>query len=442
MSRFKLHRRTMLRGSLAGAAVAIGLPMLDLFRDSAPKAHAAPGSMKYFGVFFWGNGNIPSRWTPTITGTGWEMTEQLAPLAAHRDKFSVVSNLAVKTTNAVAHESGASGIFTGASLLETPQGFTFAGPSIDQRIADVLGTTTPYRSIETSCENGESWSFRGPHARNTAISSPATLFANVFGGGIMSGGGGDTTGLALRVSVLDAVIADANRLRVRLGVDDRRRLDQHLTGIRELEKRLAPRDPNLPPPVCDFPAEPLADYPDINGRAQLSAKSRAFVDILVHAVQCEQVRVFSHWLTRSVTDLLFQSTPSVSIVDGHHRLTHDEAGDQPMVHECVKQVMAELAYMIEAFDAVPDPDGGSLLDHMTLLATSDCSLGRQHRLDEFPIILAGGGGGFRMGEHIRLPTPENASRLQLALLQAADLSIASFGGDDGFTTEPLTEIKV
>jgi len=440
MANTKLSRRIMLRGAIAGAAVGIGLPMLDIFRDDRQRARAASGYMKYFGIFFWGNGTIPSRYTPTTIGANWEATEQLAPLAQLRDKLTIVSNLAVKTENSVAHESGASGILTGQSLLSTPQGFTFAGASIDQLIADKLGTATPYRSIETSCENGESWSFRGPHNRNTAISSPHTLFANVFGGGVMTGGG-DTVGNALRTSVLDAVMNDANRLAARLGAADRHRLDQHLTAIRELEKRLAPRDPNLPPPVCDFPGEPLADYPDVNGRAQLSAKSRAFVDILVHAVQCEQVRVFSHWFTRSVTDVLFQSTASVQIVDGHHRLTHDEAGDQPMVNECVKQIMAELAYMIEAFDAVPDPDGGSLLDHMILLATSDCSLGRQHRLDEFPIIYAGSAGGtFKTGEHIRLPTPTNASRLQLSFLQAADIGIPSFGSGPGLATDPLTEI--
>lgn len=438
MSRTKLSRRTMLRGTVAGAAVAVGLPMLDIFRDSMPRARAASGGMKYFGLFFWGNGNIPELWNPSDAGVDWQMTEQLAPLAPVRNKITVVSNLAVKTANSVAHESGAAGIFTGSSLLSTPTGFTFAGASVDQLIADRIGDTTPYRSIETSCENGESWSFRGPNVRNPAIASPAELFSDVFGGGLMMGGGGDPDGIMLRGSVLDAVTADANRLALRLGSEDRRRLESHLEGIRALERRLQPSAPA----VCDFPAEPLSEYPAIDGRAQLSAKSRAFTDILVHAVQCEQVRVFSHWFTRSVTDVLFQST-SIPVTDGHHRLTHDEAGLQPMVNECVKQVIAELTYMIQAFDAVPDPDGGSLLDHMVLLATSDCSLGRQHRLDQFPIIYAGSGGGvFKTGEHIRLPTPENASRMQLAFLQAADINVGSFGAGDGFTTDPLREILV
>lgn len=443
MARFPISRRAMLRGSLAGATATIGLPMLDYFRDRTPRARAAAGNMKYFGVFFWGNGNVPSRWVPEATGDQWGMTDQLAPLAAVRDRFTVVSNLAVKTSNAVAHASGAAGIFSGSALMQTAQGETLATPSIDQLLADKLGSSTPYRSIETSCENGESWSYRAPFTRNSAIFEPATLFANVFGGGIMSGSGGDTVGKALRVSVLDAVLDDANRLAAKLGANDARRLDQHLTAIRELERRLAPRDPSLPPPVCDFPATPEADYPAIEGRAQLSAKSRAFVDILVHAVQCGQVNVFSHWFTRSVTDVLFRSGETVPVVDGHHRLTHDEAGDQPMVNECVKQVMAEFAYMIEAFDAVPDPDGGSLLDHMVLLATSDCSLGRQHRLDEYPILYAGTGGGtFRTGQHIRLPAVENASRLMLSFLQAADLSFSEFGTGEGRATEALTEVLV
>ena len=92
MSQNKLSRRTMLRGMLGGAAIGIGLPMLEIFMNDHGTALADGDAFpKRFGIFFWGNGMLPPKWNPTTTGANWEMTEQLAPLAAYREKFSLVT---------------------------------------------------------------------------------------------------------------------------------------------------------------------------------------------------------------------------------------------------------------------------------------------------------------------------------------------------------------
>lgn len=442
MSRTKLSRRTMLRGMIGGAAVGIGMPMLEIFMNDHGTALADSSPFpKRFGIFFWGNGMLPQFWNPTTPGANWEMTPQLAPLASMREKFSLVTGMAVKTANIEAHGAGASGIFTGTSLLQTPQGNTMPGPSIDQTIADAIGNQTRFRSIETSCVNDGSYSYRGPHNRNPAENSPKALFNRIFGDGFREPGGTAMVDprLAPRIRVLDAVQEDALRLRTRLGTSDRQRLDQHLSGVRALEAqidRLAQDPPNLV--ACSRPGMPLDAYPPIEGRAQLSAINRAITDIMVMALACDQTRVFSHWFSPSVSNVLF---PDAS--DGFHQLTHDEPGDQPQVDAIVKIIMGEFAYMLSALDAVQEGGSGdTLLDHLAILCTSDCSLGRQHRLEDFPIIVAGSAGGaLKTGIHYKSPSSENASMVLLSVARAVGLSLGSYGAGNGLAMQGLSAIE-
>jgi hypothetical protein len=244
----------------------------------------------------------------------------------------------------------------------------------------------------------------------------------------------------MRRSVLDAVEDDALRLRKRLGTTDRQRLDQHLAGVRTLELQIARLEQNPPSrAACMKPGSPLDDYPKIEGRAQLTAINRAITDVMVMALACDQTRVFSHWFTPSVSNVLF---PEAS--DGFHQLTHDEPGDQPQVNAIVKIIMGELAYLIEKLDSIPEgTDGGTLLDNLVLFCTSDCSLGRQHRLEEFPILLAGGAGGqIRMGTHYRSPASENATMVLFTLAQAMGLSFSTFGSGNGMASSGLSAIEV
>lgn len=443
MPRTTLSRRTLLRGMLAGSAVAIGLPMLEIFCNDHGDA-LAQGSVfpKRFGLFFWGNGMIPSRWTPPAGAASFTASEQLAPLAGLEQHLTLVTGMAVKTANTEAHTAGAAGIFTGTSPFNDGRGNTFAGPSLDQLIADEIGTTTRFRSIETSCDGGDTHSYTGPYSKNAAETSPYRLFDRIFGAGFTAPGETQTVDptLALRRSVLDVVTDDAARLRPRLGSADRIRLDKHLDGIRQLELQLAALQAGPPNyAACVRPSAPLGDdvllVPDALGRPKLGEMNRAFCDLLALAFACDQTRVASHWFTHSVSGALFQNVP-----DGHHRLTHDEPGDQPYVNMIVIQIMEQLAYMVQRFSEVQE-GAVTLLDNMVLLATSDCSLGRQHRLDEYPILLAGNGGGkLKTNMHYDSPSSENASKVNLAIMQALDIPVASFGTENGQASDPLLDI--
>lgn len=445
-SRFHLHgqpigRRTILRGLLGGAVVTVGLPPLEAFLDLTRKAGATCGGVipRRFGLFFWGNGNRPEQWLPIGEGESWELSEELAPLVNVKDRITVVSGMSVKTGNVTPHTSGVAGLLTGAAEIESGGTMTFARASIDQYIAGKVGGETIYSSLQTSASGASGLSYNGPNSQNPPESSPYALFERVFGAGFRLPGeeGVVDPTLGLRRSVLDAVMADVNTLKGRVGAADAIRLEQHLDGVRELEQRLA-RLQEDPPNLesCSMPDEPLPDYPDVDGRPQLAARSRAMIDLVAMALACDQTRVFGHWFTDPVTDVLFDGATA-----GHHSLTHNEAGEQPEVHDITVQVMEEFAYLVEKLASIPEAEG-SLLDNCVVLATSEVSEARLHSVEDMPVVIAGGGcGALRTGYHYRSYTGENVTKVMLTLVRAMDIPDTSYGEGEGLVTDGLSEIE-
>lgn len=439
--KYRISRRTLLRGLLGGAAISIGLPPLEVFFDGNGTAYA-DGSVlpRRFGLVMWGNGVIPERWIPADTGPGFGLSEQLAPLERHRDVFSVITGFELKTPNTLPHFSGASGILTGRPVLNrNDDRGSFPGASLDQVIAAEIGGETRFRSLEFGAEAGNGLSYNGPDNLNPPETSPRAFFDRIFGPDFRQPG--DTTEvdprLALRRSVLDAVMEDSARLQARLGSTDRARLEQHLDGIRELELRIARLEEDPPTlEACVRPAAPLDDYPVVDGRAQVREKNRALADICAMALACDQTRVFSNFLTEPVSNVLFEG-----VSEGHHVLTHNEPGDQPQVNTITIALMDYVAEFLDALRAIPEGDG-TLLDNCGILATSDVSLGKLHAFDEFPLLVAGGAGGRLVtGIHHR-SVGANTSRVPLTMIRAMGINAASFGADDGYTEDSVGELEV
>jgi hypothetical protein len=420
--------------------VTIGLPALDIFLNSSGTAYAGADSFpKRFGIFFWGNGNLPERWVPKGDGPEWELTEQLAPLAPVKEHVTVVSGMKVATGNGVPHGSGPVGMLSGAPFPEGDTS-TFALPSIDQVIASAIGGETRFRSLEFGVQpDGTSLSYNGPHSLNPPETSPAAFFNRVFGAGFVLPGSNATPDpkLALRQSVLDVVKSDAKRLQDRLGAADKARLDQHLTGVRELEKQIQKMQENPPSlAACAVPKQPDAAYPDVDGRPPMSTISRVMADIAVMALACDQTRVFSDWFSSPVNNTLYPGTTA-----GHHQLTHDEPDPQPQVNSIVIYTITELAYLVQALASVKE-GAGTLLDHTALLATTDVSYGRAHSIEEYPILIAGSANGaLKTGVHYRSPASESTSKVLLTLARAMGLSLDSYGKDSGLVTSSLSAIE-
>ncbi|MBK6686902.1 MAG: DUF1552 domain-containing protein [Deltaproteobacteria bacterium] len=436
----KLSRRTMLRGFLGGAAVGIGLPPLEVFFDRHGLAYADGGLPKRFGIWFWGNGNLPQRWNPIGEGAEWTLSEQLQPLASVKSEITVVSGMSVKTGNTIPHGSGPAGILSGAPLIvRSGDDFSFSAPSIDQVIAAQIGGETRFRSLELGVRPDSGLSYNGPNSKNPPESSPWALFNRIFGGGFTAPGEEPVIDpkIRLRRSVLDVVMADAGRLRGKLGRTDQLRLEQHLDGVRELERRLARLEEDPPSlAACAVPGVPAEAYPDNDGRPRFTEINQVMAELMAMAMACDQTRVFSYFFTYPVNNLLF---PGVST--GHHRMTHDEPGDQPQVNQIVVQIITAFGQFLEKLRAVPE-GAGTLLDNCAILGTTDVSFGRNHSLDDYPIIIAGtAGGALKKGLHYRSPSGENTSMVLVSLLRAMGLVIDGFGEGAGRSEQGLGAIE-
>ncbi len=439
----RLDRRTLLRGMLGAAAVSVALPPLEIFMNEHGDAYAdTSGFPKRFGWWFFGNGVHANRWVPAGDGPSWELSDQLAPLADVKDHITVVSGLKVYTPNSVPHGTGPAGILTGRRLGVAGGDFvssSFGAPSLDQLVAAKIGGDTLYRSIEVAVERTtKSLAYSAANQPIPPEISPHALYTRLFGAGFTEPGDEPILDpkLGLRRSVLDVISEDAVALRERLGHIDRQRMEQHFENIRSLEKKLARLEedpPNLA--ACTRPTEPALEYPDDGGIPQMSAVSRAMSDLLVMALACDQTRVFSMLFSRPVSDVLY---PGASA--GHHQLTHDELGEQPQVNDIIRQLVAELGYFVAALRAIPEGDG-TLLDNSLVLGFSDCSYGKSHAIDDYPLLLAGSGGGrIQEGIHHRAAA-ENASKLGFSILRVMDLSPTEFGGDEGYVTEGIDAIE-
>ncbi len=442
LAKLGITRRSMLRGMLAGTTVAVGLPALDLFLNESGTAYA--GGMGFptrFGIFFFGNGVIPTVWNPPMGRMlapdtyEWEATGMLEPLAAVKEQCTVVSGTKVLTTNTNPHGSGPAGLFAGADLVDG----TFVGPSLDQRIAEQIGATR-FRSLQVGVQVSDfCHSMTGPAMVNPPETNPFALYERIFGAGFRLPGemGMVDPRLGLRRSVLDAVSDQTQRLRSRVGAADRARLDQHFTGIRELESQLARLEEDPPMlDACSRPNMPEMDYPDLEGRPQLELKNRVICDLLVMALACDQTRVFYDAFSQSVNNMLF-----LDAVSGHHQLTHDEPDPQPEHQRIVRFIVSQFAYLASSMAAVPEGDG-TLLDHSAVLFTTDCSLSRTHALDDYPMLIAGGASGaLRTNVHYRSPANENASKVMLTLLRAVGARADDYGFGEAQTRDSLGAIE-
>lgn len=434
----QLTRRTMLRGLFGGAAVSVMLPPFEsLFGLTRPAAAALSpdGFPIRFGLYVWGNGVNTPTWTPAATGADWVPTGQLAPLAGHKSRLAVVTGYEVRVANVIPHYSTLSAMITGRPPAGTDGNESMGGPTIDQVLGQEIGGDTRFRTLETGVRVRQPVSHNDAWAPNPSEVDPAALFERLFGVGFRAPGD-DTPPdprIGLRRSVLDVVTDQARDLAGKLNPADKRRLEQHLDGVRELELRLA-RLLEDPPDLeaCVRPSEPAS----ATDRSDPFVLNNEVADLLVMALACDQTRVFSHVFSTSLDNHVYTGTDA-----GHHRLTHDEPGDQPQVEAIVTQIMTGFSSFLDKLAAIPEGEG-TLLDNCCILGTSDVSLGKTHSADEYPIVIAGGAGGrIAVGQHVRSTRRENASDVTLTLARAVGANLPSWGTGDMRSTTTVSALE-
>lgn len=422
-----LPRRTILKAT--GSMLALPfLPSLGWRRADAAQPAAPPKRLVFLG-FGWGVTN--ETWFPDrkTAGRGYTLPEGLQPLERHQARFSVIQGLSNKFTTE-AHW-GSTFWLTGANRYGEP-GRSFSNSiSADQVAAAAFGKATRFASLQfgtlDAANSGHgpglslAWDSRGrPLA---ALDTPVTVFHRLFSGESQSLGERQTL-LAAQQSVLDAVRADAARVRKGLSSADADKLDEYLQSIRDIEVRLAKEKEWLsvpkPQPAGDIrePAEKIPGHDEI----------KVMYDLLAAALQTDSTRVITY--RQPVGTLL----TGLGINVAPHDMSHYQPGDRMQASQKRDAKQSELlAGLLDRLASIQEADGSSLLDHTTVVYGSN--IRSIHYLDNCPTLVAGGGAGIRLGEHVVLPDHTPLANLWLTLLQGSGVDVNSHGDSTGRLAE-------
>jgi len=441
----RLNRRAALRGVLAtGAAIAVPLPIFDcmLNRNGTAYAQGQPLAKRY-ATWFFGNGILPPLWVPKAVGSNWELSEQLGPLANFKDYLTVVSGLVNMFPGDSFHPVGSAASTTGGGVEEG----SAVAPSIDQLVADVVSTTSPFRSIElgvsSATPNGgdntlHAVSHRGRNAPNFPEFDPHAAFARLFAQ-VDVGAPDEMAKLnQARKSVLDSVLMDANELMGSLGQNDQHRLQQHMDGIRQLEMRLGGLG------QCKPPIDPTVAgvFEDTNSEAP-KAINDVMAELLTIAFACDLTRSASLVFTLPAAHVYYRHLAPEMNDDFHDFICHADAGDsanQPRVHRGVIYAMECLATLLEKMKAVPEGDG-NLLSNSLIYATSCTSWGKTHTKDEWPVLLLGKSGGALQGNTHHRAQGANLSQVLFSIASIMGVNVTSLGAAEGLVTSGLSGLS-
>jgi hypothetical protein len=439
----RVNRRAVLRG--LGAAIA--LPWMESLAPVARAAGAAGKPPVRMAFWYVPNGVHLPAWFPQHEGALIDLPETLQPLAFARDSLNCFHGLTHNTaltngdTEGCGHGQGAASFLTGAQAYKS-QDAVRVGISADQLYAQYVGNATRVPSLELGCESprsGNAFGYSGTYKTHISWRTPTSpapyemnpraVFDRLF-----TGGSSQLTRATVadrdfyRRSILDYVMDDAHRVRGRVAPADQRKLDQYLTGVREVERRIqnasTSTSAELPVAGIERPAGIPEDFDE---------HLRLMCDLMVLAFQTDSTRAASFMVTKEATD---RNYPWLGFTDGHHELSHhgnDEEKNRKL-REIDRYHIAILAYMVERMMAVEEADGTTLLDNSMVLYGSGISDGDRHDHVNLPVIVLGkGGGGLRTGQSLKCRVETPMSNLLLAMLMQAGVPIDRFGD----STEPL-----
>ena len=438
ITRKSLSRRTLLRGLGAG----IALPLLDAMVPALAQSRAA-GSPVRLAWFYLPNGIDMRHWTPASDGPlPAELPKILAPLAPHRSEFNVLSNLTAHWGRPLLVGAGDHGRALAAYMtgMEVNQDVTDlrSGVSADQVAANAIGHLTRLPSIELgleearmagNCDNGYSCayvynvSWRTPSHPLPPMADPRLAFERLFGTDAGLSPEARQTRFAMRNSILDHVIDDTESLTRRLGSGDRRKLDEYLTSIREVEQQVtrAATDGMMIDPGIDKPFGVPADFGDYY---------RLMTDMLLIAFRADITRISTMMVGREGSTRAY---PEIGVADGHHPLTHHR-GNMEMLDKVTKINVyhaALFAEFVEKLGATEDGDS-TLLDSSLIVYGGGLSDGNNHAHDQLPTLLVGRGGGAQLpGRHLMYQRETPITNLFTSMVESVGVRPEYIGDSTG-----------
>ena len=432
-----LNRRRFLRN----VGLGLSLPVLESFASrvlaatpaaaGAQIATTATGAPLRTAFLYFPNGAIPSAWWPSEVGSDFTLNRTMAPLANVKQHLQVLGGLTALSANAGPDGGGdharANGTFlTGVRIKKTNGADFRAGVSADQIMAQQIGLLTPFRSLELSCDtvlnvgtcdtdyacvyqHNLAWS--SPTMPLTPEVNPRLLFERMFGAGTPKE---RAANLAIRQaqkrSVLDFIQNDVRSLAREVSGRDREKVDEYLTGVRDIELRIQAAEQSR----AQRP-QPDSDAPDAGIPASYTDYVRLMFDMLHLAFQTDNTRVATFMIAGDGNNRDFAE---IGVNDGHHNLSH-HGGKQDWIEKVEKidhWYVSQLAYFLEKMAATKDVDGHSLLHNSQIVYGSANADGNRHSHTNLPVLLAGHGGGtFTPGCHTKF-NDEPVTNLFLSMM--------------------------
>lgn len=437
-----LGRRAFLRG--LGATVA--LPFLETLAPRALAASSRPVRMAFLYV---PNGANMREWTPATTGVDFALPHTLQPLAAHRNNILVLTGLAHdKGRNngdgAGDHARAAGSWLTGAQPLKSEGSMIRLGVSADQVAAEAFRKETRFASLELGLEPGRQGgkcdsgyacaysnniSWRNETSPSGKEISPRLVFERLFSSANPKVAGEEAARRQrYRKSVLDFVMEDARSLSSRVSGNDRQKVDEYLTAVREIELRVeaAERSVKLAQDAG------LIDGYDVPEQMPESFEDHAtlMMDLMALAFQTDTTRVVTCMLANEGSNRAYRN---LGISRGHHELSHHQnnADNLRQIRDINRFHIQQFAYLINKLKSIPDGDG-TLLDNSMLLYGGALADGDRHEHENLPLIMAGrGGGSILTGRHIRYASETPMCNLLLSMLHRAGVNVPRHGDSTG-----------
>jgi hypothetical protein len=441
MTSLRISRRTALRG----VGTIMALPLLEAMLPAAERAARFPRRMAYIYV---PNGAYMPYWMPKREGADFELTPCLAPMAEHKKELIVFGGLTCDKARpngdgAGDHARAGGAFLTGAQPKKTSGANFQAGVSADQLAARRVGDRTRLPSLELAieryrgagnCDSGYSCVYEHTLSwRNATTPLPPEVNPRQAFNRLFSDQSNDPATKArneLRASVLDAVREDASDLSRRLGGSDRQKLDQYLSGVRDVERRITSAE-KLSPVKLPADAPRPAGVP-----SDLTEHIRLMYDLMALAFQTDVTRIATFMIGREGSE---QKYRMAGVNEGHHTISHHQ--NRQVNIDKIKAIniyhMQQLAYLTGKLKAIKEGDG-TLLDNCMIAYGSAIADPNRHAHDDLPVLLVGKGGGtIKTGRYVRYSRETPLNNLWLAMLERFGVTTQKLGDSTG-TLEGLS----
>jgi hypothetical protein len=446
----RLSRRALLRGAGASVALPVLDAMIPAFAASRASKAASPVRLAYIYI---PQGAIMEHWTPKTAGADFELPKILKPLEPYRDNLSVLSGLMDHWGNELGdgpgdHARAAATFLTGVHAKKTSGADIQVGISADQVAAQAIGSQTRLPSLEVgledmrtvgNCDSGyscaytNSISWRGATSPMPPTNNPRLVFERLFGTEDLSLDPATRARRNLyRTSILDMVRDDTQKLMGNLGASDRRKLDEYLYAIREVETRIqnAEKDNERVIPTIEKPAGIPVTFAEY---------AKLMYDLLALAFQTDLTRVSTLMVGREGS---IRTYAEIGIPDPHHPLSHHRNNPEWMAKLArINTYHVEMfAYFLGKLKAAKEGDG-TVLDRSMLVYGSAIADSNRHTHEDLPILLIGKGDGtLKPGRHIQYAKTTPVTNLHLTLLDQMGVRPESIGDSTG-KLEHLTDLS-